>query len=109
MSDVTNIDYDSRDQTRSHTKLTAIEVTSTSTSTVVSDVMRTAQRADIRGQKYSVSGDVESAVYSYIQALRAVGRTRINTADIAMALNLPLKIVERAAANLKEKGVKLIG
>ena len=53
--------------------------------------------------------DVENAIYAHIQALRALGKTRINTADIAMALKVPPKTVELAVSNLKEKGVKVVG
>ena len=67
------------------------------------------QRTRVRGQRTSIADNVESAVFTYIQAVRALGRTRINTADIAMALDLPTKTVERAVANLKDKGVKVIG
>lgn len=49
---------------------------------------------------------VERAVYAHIQAMRSLGRTSINTADIAKALSLSRAQVERAAANLRERGVK---
>lgn len=53
-----------------------------------------------------VSESIESAVFAYIQARRHLGQTVINTADIAEALDVPRREVERAAANLKSKGVK---
>jgi hypothetical protein len=52
------------------------------------------------------SQNVEAAVYSYIQAMRALGKTKISAADIATALSVPIKAVERAGSNLGPKGVK---
>jgi hypothetical protein len=52
------------------------------------------------------SKDVESAVFSYIQARRALGATTINTGDIATALRLPRREVEEAVKRLANRGVK---
>lgn len=49
---------------------------------------------------------VENAVYGYIRAIRALGRTDVNTAEIAKALAIPLKQVDLAASKLRNKGVK---
>ena len=49
----------------------------------------------------------EKAVYAYIRALRALGHTTANTADIARALSLPLSDVDRAVQALKTKGVNV--
>lgn len=49
---------------------------------------------------------VEDAVYSHIRAIRSLGRTRINTAEIAMALSIPQRDVDRAVASLRGRGVK---
>jgi hypothetical protein len=49
---------------------------------------------------------IESAVYSHIQALRTLGHTRVNTVRIAKALNLKQRIVDRAVADLRAKGVE---
>lgn len=53
------------------------------------------------------SAEVQKAVFTYIQALRALGKTRVNTHDIATALELPRPVVEQAVRHLKEKGVKI--
>jgi hypothetical protein len=53
-------------------------------------------------------GNLKNAVYSHIRALRSLGRTSINTLEIATALSLPLKEVDRAVVALKSKGVKVI-
>lgn len=47
-----------------------------------------------------------NAVYGYIRAIRALGRTEINTVEIAHALSLPVSEVNHAISLLKEKGVK---
>ena len=52
-----------------------------------------------------LSDMIESAVYSYIQAYRALGNTRINTVRIARGLNISRRLVEGAVLNLRDKGV----
>ena len=52
-------------------------------------------------------GQVESAVYAYIQALRTLGHTHINSHDIAKGLGLPRSVVENVLKRLTEKGVRL--
>jgi hypothetical protein len=49
---------------------------------------------------------VQNAVYAYIRAIRALGRTEINTDEIAAALSLPVSEVNSAVSALKKKGVK---
>ena len=53
-------------------------------------------------------GALESAVYAHIQALRSLGKTRTNTAEIARALGLRLQDVERVVRHLQESEVKTI-
>jgi hypothetical protein len=50
--------------------------------------------------------DIESAVYSHIQAVRALGKTTVETADIASALSLPVAAVNRAIQRLRSRGVR---
>jgi hypothetical protein len=52
---------------------------------------------------------IEAAVYSYIQALRALGKTQVNTAEIARALGLPVSNVDQVVPKLNEKGIKRAG
>lgn len=52
---------------------------------------------------------IEAAVYSYIQALRALGKTQINTAEIARALGIPISIVASVLPKLSEKGIRRAG
>jgi DNA-binding MarR family transcriptional regulator len=51
---------------------------------------------------------VENAIYAYIQAIRALGRTQIVTTEIADALSLPTVSVNRAISSLNKKGVKVL-
>jgi hypothetical protein len=53
--------------------------------------------------------DIEAAVYSYIQALRRLGNTRINSGEIAKALGLTAANVNSVLPRLYEKGVKQLG
>jgi hypothetical protein len=48
-----------------------------------------------------------SAVYSYIQAIRALGRENVNTNEIADALSLSVLAVNHAITALRKKGVRV--
>jgi hypothetical protein len=52
--------------------------------------------------------DIESAVYAHIQAMRALRRTQVNTAEIATALRLRAEVVLRTIHALEAKGVKVL-
>jgi len=60
-----------------------------------------------RPQDGSNSKAVKAAVLSHIKALRALGHTRVNTREIASALNLRPLLVEQAVAQLRDEGVKV--
>jgi|ERR1700688_3537 len=53
--------------------------------------------------------DIENAVYAHIQAVRALGRTTINTVEISNALGLPQNVVDGTIDALKKKGIKVAG
>jgi biotin operon repressor len=53
--------------------------------------------------------DVEMAVHTYFQALRALGRTKVSASEVAAALNISEGAVVHAANSLTAKGVKLLG
>jgi hypothetical protein len=55
-----------------------------------------------------VRKSVENAVYAYIRAIRALGRTKISTGEIAEALLLPIEDVNSALSSLKRKGVRTL-
>lgn len=57
----------------------------------------------------STQQTVEMAVYNYIQAIRALGRTTINTAEISRALSIPASDVEGVISKLTHKGVRRVG
>lgn len=69
--------------------------------TVASEPVRRSRAATHEPPKALVS-----AVYSHIRAVRALGRETINTNEIAKALSLPPRDVERAVAALTTKGVR---
>lgn len=50
---------------------------------------------------------VQSAVLTHIKALRELGKTRVNTREIAQALSLPVTVVEHAVSRLHSEGVKI--
>jgi hypothetical protein len=50
---------------------------------------------------------IEKAVYSHIRAKRALGRSTINTTEIAAALGIPVHQVNVAIRNLTSKGVRI--
>jgi hypothetical protein len=62
--------------------------------------------SDTEVQEIPVSKDVEGAVYSYVQAVRSLGRTRVTASEIADALSLRTRVVLMALENLQAKGVK---
>jgi hypothetical protein len=52
---------------------------------------------------------LENAVYGYLQAVRALGRTEISASEIAAALSLPITEVMITLKALGSKGVKVAG
>ena len=51
---------------------------------------------------------IQNAVYLHIQAVRAMGRTTIHTAEIAESLGLPRGYVDEAIESLQSRGVRAI-
>lgn len=86
-----------KDKTQTHFGVGSESTTSTM---VVSGVLPRSRRKP--------SSDVAAAVFSYIRARRALGHTRINSADIASALDLDVRDVENAIAHLSDKGVRVV-
>ena len=72
----------------------------------VAGSFKTERRVKPRAQKPSI--DVESAVYSYIQAVRALGKTKLTANEIANSLSLSTIEVNEAITKLHSKGVKII-
>jgi hypothetical protein len=73
----------------------------------VSISVRTKTNVTVSTGKVSAA-DLESAVYAYIQAVRALGKTKITPEEIAQALNLPVSAVEQSLSALQSKGVRVI-
>ncbi len=59
-----------------------------------------------RLERKAESKSIENAVLAHIRAVRALGREQINTADIAEALNLPVRKVNGVLDQLKKRGVR---
>jgi len=55
------------------------------------------------------SKKLEDAVYTYIRAIRRLGHTQLDTAQIADALNQNVREINAAVARLSSKGVKILG
>ncbi|MBL9062756.1 hypothetical protein [Tabrizicola sp.] len=71
-----------------------------------SSVTVTVPKAMARG---SGEKKVEDAVYQFIRAKRILGQTRINTATIADALDIPHRAVEKAVRGMSSRGVRRLG
>lgn len=61
-----------------------------------------------RARRVRANKSVQNAVYGYIRAVRALGRTKISTAEVADALSLKVPDVNGALSSLKKKGVKAL-
>lgn len=82
--------------------LTSTKSTSTSDVTTVRGIY-------MQGRKRPVADkDMEAAVYAHVRAVRALGRTTINTLELSRSLGLPLAKVEKAVSNLRSKGIKIV-
>jgi biotin operon repressor len=73
-----------------------------SASTVVT---RTASTG--RGQGTARLKAVDTAVYSHIQAMRALGVTTISSDQLARSLALPRSVVDSAVSRMRDRGVKV--
>jgi hypothetical protein len=52
--------------------------------------------------------NIENAVYAHIQAVRALGKTKITPEEIAAALGLSVSEVQGTISALRNKGVKTL-
>ena len=57
------------------------------------------------GGRATPPSSIENAVYSYLQAIRSLNRTRVTTSEIASALSVQEAEVVSVIAALKVKGV----
>jgi hypothetical protein len=86
----------------SGTASTAAPTTTTATVSVGAKATVT-----VSARRISAS-DLQNAVYAHIQAVRALGKTKITPEEIARALGLPLSTVEGSLSALQSKGVKVL-
>ena len=47
-----------------------------------------------------------SAIYTYLRAVRALGKSQVNSSDVASALDIPEREVRRIMTGMTEKGVR---
>lgn len=66
------------------------------------------QGGRVRAKPVATKVNMVSAVYAYMQSMRALGKTRLNSGEIARALSLPLPDVTEAIKKLHSKGVKIV-
>jgi hypothetical protein len=95
------------------TEITVTTSTSTAPFLTKSDSTNTAVQVGVSGDGASLeqSDDADeaivNAVFAYIKAVRALGRTLVTASEIVESLGIPQKQVVAALTALKEKGVKL--
>lgn len=77
-------------------------------SAVDAQVIGSQPRGARRQQERSKLGDRDKAVYWTLRAMRSVGKTAVNTVEIADALDLSVAEVEAAIVRLQDKGVKVV-
>jgi hypothetical protein len=63
---------------------------------------------NVRRRQARTHKSVQNAVYAYVRAIRALGRTKINTREVADALAISIFEVNAAISALKKKGVKAL-
>ena len=90
---------------RQYSSVSSSYIISTATGSGDISVSSTSVTARVRP---TVDKNIITAVYSHIRAIRALGRTRVNSADISDALEIPRKEVDKAIRELTDKGVKVI-
>src|SRR5262245_37390849 len=84
---------------------------------VIGPLQRSSSTADIVTTSASVvdsfrpkdrQTNLEDAVYAHIHAVRSLGRTQINTAEIAAALGINVGRVSEVLSRLRAKGVRTL-
>jgi hypothetical protein len=58
--------------------------------------------------KRRLDAKIVKAVYMHIRAIRTLGKSRVDTVDIAQALNVSVDDVNRTLRALRKKGVKKV-
>jgi hypothetical protein len=81
-----------------------ISGTTGTSATVIITVSSSPQRSGPAA--VTLSNDVKGAVYTYLQAMRALKRTHVTPDDVASALGISLSSAMAALTLLKSKGVR---
>jgi hypothetical protein len=61
-----------------------------------------------RETRISPTSRIDRAVYSYLGAIRALGRTRVSAEEIASRLGIPQEQAEASLKRLQTKGVRIL-
>jgi hypothetical protein len=88
--------------TNTANRLTLSSESTTSGQFIAHDVPRKRRSPNSR----NASKNVQNAVYAYVRAIRALGRTQVISTEIASALSLTTAQVNSALSSLRKKGVK---
>jgi DNA-binding MarR family transcriptional regulator len=67
------------------------------------------QRMRAKPELQRSAKNIEAAIYSYVRAVRALGKTQISTSEIAKALGLSVSDIGKVLPKLNDKGIKLAG
>ena len=92
----------------STTGTVSVSSMATATSTHLVGIPVGGRRQRGRAAAKSNEQNIEKAVYGYIRAIRAVGRAKVDSGEISVALNLPFRDVEKAMRQLSGRGVKIV-
>lgn len=86
--------------------------TTTGSGSVTTTITRTSGFTGVSGTGTAgnlSNKDIANAVYGHIRAVRALGKTTVDSHEIARALNLSPAQVAQALKELADKGVKIVG
>lgn len=86
----------------------AISPSTSGTISITGSIVPSTPEPTRGGRTLPKSQDYEGAVYAHIQALRALSKTRVNTTEIAKALNISVPTVNEAIRSMESKGVKIL-
>lgn len=83
------------------------DASSAGTMHVILSESNTYSRKQYLRKKRQRQKKVDTAVYGFIQAVRALDKTKINSDQIASALELPYKEVTESIERLIDQGIKI--
>ena len=89
------------------TAVTQVMVTSTSTGSAIKLDYQLLENADLHRAVRAQREQLENAVYGYMRAIRALGRTTVDVAEVSRALNITIPQVQSTLPALLTKGVRI--